>query len=816
MSQHRSRTDPIYKKDTKSGARHKQMQKPPAVRFSPPANLLALQHAAGNQSVGDLLKSNNERDTEARRSIPDMVQQVLRSSGRPMDSGTRTLVGSYFPHKLDQVRFHTDEAAVRSTRALNARAYTVGRDVVFGNEQFKPRSQRGKRLILHEMAHVAQQGVARKVDRIRSLQMRGNDRWEREAQLRSRSAPVAEQSTSIPYSTGAAPSGTVQRVFATFKGPAGGVAGMMDRSQRAARRPPKPPSVIIQQAIREQNVTDLDEGTLQHATNYQRLVMLNQLIHATWTGSEKEEAIIRIVATTPLSSAGTFVQQLTEEKSKGKTYLAWLDDVVDGDNNLLLHETLSQLRLKAMGPEKGTKALESAPVLPWHDVMGFFEDAAKFSITRTKEGKVRIVYPVRVSWAKDFEEIQTLKDEGLFDLFLSGHDFEPDQVIVIHDYDQGKFVPIVVEELIGYEHAGIRGFLGHLGTVASLALPGGGAKTVAGKVLQALLRALDVATAIINENRLNIAKWWPNWGPQMIYYVDLVNVGVGVYGLASFATSGAKILKSWEGIFEKWNRERRALKLSDADAGKVATALERQTNDIFSQSRKLHETPKRVSRHSPQSSDRQTGISSPAPVQQPQEGEKIFKELNDELGLSQSQKHLQSPAKEPELVTISGPPKKRGAPKQKNPYGERVSVEGKRKSVTLTKGNGGLLERRVIKIVRRSKSQLKRLRGEFNRKRKVWLKKRADDQYILEFFGKDSEAIANMKAGKLPQGYQVHHNHPLKAGGPNIESNFTLIPTEVRTRISSEFNNALKQTGLKEFNFPIMDYFVPGILTRNK
>jgi hypothetical protein len=59
---------------------------------------------------------------------------------------------------FSRVRVHTDARAAASARAVNARAYTVGHDVVFGAGAYAPRSGRGVRLLAHELAHVVQQG----------------------------------------------------------------------------------------------------------------------------------------------------------------------------------------------------------------------------------------------------------------------------------------------------------------------------------------------------------------------------------------------------------------------------------------------------------------------------------------------------------------------------------------------------------------------------------------------------------------------------------------------------------------------------------
>ena len=43
---------------------------------------------------------------------------------------------------------------------MNAHAYTVGHNVVFGAGQFAPSTHDGQRLIAHELTHVVQQGAA--------------------------------------------------------------------------------------------------------------------------------------------------------------------------------------------------------------------------------------------------------------------------------------------------------------------------------------------------------------------------------------------------------------------------------------------------------------------------------------------------------------------------------------------------------------------------------------------------------------------------------------------------------------------------------
>jgi hypothetical protein len=88
---------------------------------------------------------------------PPIVHKVLRSPGQLLHGATRAFMESRFGHDFRNVRVHTDAQAANSARALDALAYTVGHDVVFGREQYSPSSTKGRQLLAHELAHVIQQ-----------------------------------------------------------------------------------------------------------------------------------------------------------------------------------------------------------------------------------------------------------------------------------------------------------------------------------------------------------------------------------------------------------------------------------------------------------------------------------------------------------------------------------------------------------------------------------------------------------------------------------------------------------------------------------
>ncbi|MBN2385426.1 MAG: DUF4157 domain-containing protein [Anaerolineales bacterium] len=91
--------------------------------------------------------------------LPESVQAALQSPGQPLEADTRAFMEPRFGHDFGRVRVHTDDLAARSARAVDALAYTVGREVVFAAGQYAPRTSSGRALLAHELAHTLQQGA---------------------------------------------------------------------------------------------------------------------------------------------------------------------------------------------------------------------------------------------------------------------------------------------------------------------------------------------------------------------------------------------------------------------------------------------------------------------------------------------------------------------------------------------------------------------------------------------------------------------------------------------------------------------------------
>jgi len=114
-------------------------------------------------------------------SAPPIVRDVLRAPGQPLNAGTRGFMEPRFDCDFSRVRVHTDPRAAESARSVNARAYAVGSHVVFGAGEFAPDTTGGRKLLAHELAHVAQQRAASPDPRICR-----DDRFEHEAENAAR------------------------------------------------------------------------------------------------------------------------------------------------------------------------------------------------------------------------------------------------------------------------------------------------------------------------------------------------------------------------------------------------------------------------------------------------------------------------------------------------------------------------------------------------------------------------------------------------------------------------------------------------------
>jgi hypothetical protein len=130
----------------------------PAVAVS--ARPLSLQRMCAECREEERLQAR-ELPGGAAEVTPEVEAQVdaLRQGGQPLPASMRAFFAPRFGHDFSDVRIHTGSPAAEAALRVNARAYTLGRHIVFGAGQFAPETAAGQRLVAHELTHVLQQAA---------------------------------------------------------------------------------------------------------------------------------------------------------------------------------------------------------------------------------------------------------------------------------------------------------------------------------------------------------------------------------------------------------------------------------------------------------------------------------------------------------------------------------------------------------------------------------------------------------------------------------------------------------------------------------
>jgi hypothetical protein len=82
---------------------------------------------------------------------------ALHGSGQPLPESLRMFFEARFGVDLSRVRLHTGNAAAELVKMVNAKAFTLGQDILFGAGAFSPDTSEGTMLLAHELTHTIQQ-----------------------------------------------------------------------------------------------------------------------------------------------------------------------------------------------------------------------------------------------------------------------------------------------------------------------------------------------------------------------------------------------------------------------------------------------------------------------------------------------------------------------------------------------------------------------------------------------------------------------------------------------------------------------------------
>lgn len=117
------------------------------------------QEQAAKQAASEAISAGNDNpsvaDNNQSISQRSQIRDILAgASPTSIPDNVRSNIEDKYNADFSSVRFYQD---AESTKAVNAKAYTYGSDIVFSPKYYQPNTTEGKMLIAHELAHVVQQ-----------------------------------------------------------------------------------------------------------------------------------------------------------------------------------------------------------------------------------------------------------------------------------------------------------------------------------------------------------------------------------------------------------------------------------------------------------------------------------------------------------------------------------------------------------------------------------------------------------------------------------------------------------------------------------
>jgi len=125
-------------------------------------DIMDAQGQLGNQVVQRALDKDRQRKslTDNQGNLDEKISgqiQSKRGGGTPLPENLQKDAGKRFKRDFSDVRLHMDDQADQLSRTINARAFTIGKDIFFKKGVFAPGTSAGRETLIHELTHVVQQ-----------------------------------------------------------------------------------------------------------------------------------------------------------------------------------------------------------------------------------------------------------------------------------------------------------------------------------------------------------------------------------------------------------------------------------------------------------------------------------------------------------------------------------------------------------------------------------------------------------------------------------------------------------------------------------
>jgi len=114
-----------------------------------------LERSAGNKEEERLQKKDAPGSAGGGANVSSYVNS-LNGRGNPLPAKTNHFFSKRMGFDFSNVKVHTDREAAESAKAVNAKAYTIGNNIVFNEGEYNEESSAGKKLMAHELVHVLQ------------------------------------------------------------------------------------------------------------------------------------------------------------------------------------------------------------------------------------------------------------------------------------------------------------------------------------------------------------------------------------------------------------------------------------------------------------------------------------------------------------------------------------------------------------------------------------------------------------------------------------------------------------------------------------
>jgi hypothetical protein len=135
------------------GPQRRKLESPYIARFADSIGLMR-QHA----TVPTLARQGEGQPAVSANVAAEIAQS--QGAGAPLPTGVRKFMEPRFGADFSKVRIHTGEKSAQLNRQVSAQAFTVGHQIFFGKNKFRPETTEGQELIAHELTHTIQQGAA--------------------------------------------------------------------------------------------------------------------------------------------------------------------------------------------------------------------------------------------------------------------------------------------------------------------------------------------------------------------------------------------------------------------------------------------------------------------------------------------------------------------------------------------------------------------------------------------------------------------------------------------------------------------------------